>query len=89
MAIIKRNKFTQGLSGKFGDIVFRQHKDRTTEEIFYPMMYQNPFMHTTTTGVSASGWLLPVPAKRWPTPRCVPIMQAKQDGRTRAPGLWH
>jgi len=25
----------------------------TTEEIFYPMMYPNPFMHTTTTGGGA------------------------------------
>ena len=25
----------------------------TTEEIFYPMMYPNPFMHTTTTGGNA------------------------------------
>jgi putrescine aminotransferase len=25
----------------------------TTEEVFYPMMYPNPFMHTTTTGGGA------------------------------------
>ena len=25
----------------------------TTEEIFHPMMYPNPFMHTTTTGGGA------------------------------------
>jgi putrescine aminotransferase len=25
----------------------------TTEEIFKPMMYPNPFMHTTTTGGGA------------------------------------